>query len=303
MVPLSKRAGERPPGPRAVLVTGASSGLGLETSVYLAERGFRVFATMRDPGRRGDLDAEAARRRASVEVVRLDVTNPASVRSAVATVLARAGGIYGLVNNAGIQLRGYFEDLSAAEIAEVFETNLFGAMAVTREVLPYLRKAGQGRIVLMDSVGGRIGAPSLSAYCASKFGLEGFAEALALELKLVGLEVSLIEPGVVKTGMWGVNRRRARKSLDPAGAYHRWFGRAEQLADRVVASAPNRPVDVARAVYRALSARRPRLRYVVGLRPRLLLALRSYLPGESFERIYFGAVTRQITAGDPARGA
>src|SRR5438093_940068 len=164
MVPLSKRAGERPPGPRAVLVTGASSGLGLETSVYLAERGFRVFATMRDPGRRGDLDAEAARRRASVEVVRLDVTDPASVRSAVATVVERAGGIYALVNNAGIQLRGYFEDLAPREIQDVFDTNLFGAMAVTRAVLPHMRGAGRGRIVMIASMGSRIGCPALSAY-------------------------------------------------------------------------------------------------------------------------------------------
>lgn len=286
-----------------MLVTGTSSGLGLETSVYLAERGFRVFATMRDPSRRGRLDAEAARRKVDVEVLPLDVTDRASVRSAVSTVVERAGGLYGLVNNAGIQLRGYFEDMSPAEITEVFETNLFGVMAVTREVLPYLRATGRGRIVVMDSIGGRIGSPALSAYCATKFGLEGFAEALALEMKLVGVDVSLIEPGIVRTEIWGGNRRVARKALDPSGAYYRWFVRAEKLADRVVASAPNRPADVARAVYKALSRRRPRFRYVVGLRPRLLLALRSYLPGESFERMYFGAVTRQIAGGGPAGGA
>lgn len=283
-----------------VLVTGASSGLGLEASVHLAERGFYVFASMRDPSRRGPLEAEAARRGVHVEVLPLDVTDRTSVRGAVSAVVERAGGIYGVVSNAGIQLRGYFEDVSPAEVAEVFETNLFGAMAVTREVLPHLRRAGRGRIVLMDSIGGRIGSPGLSAYCATKFALEGFAEALALEMKLVGVDVSLIEPGIVKTGIWGANRRIARKALDPSRPYYRWFSRAERLADRVVASSPNRPADVARAVHKALSARRPRLRYVVGARPRLLLALRSCLPGESFERLYFGAVTRQVTGGEPA---
>jgi NAD(P)-dependent dehydrogenase (short-subunit alcohol dehydrogenase family) len=292
----------RTPGARAVLVTGASSGLGLESSLYLAERGFRVFATMRDLARRGALDAEASRRGVEVEVLALDVTDGASIRAAVEQIVARAGGIYGLVNNAGIQLRGYFEDLSPAEVAEVFETNLFGVMAVTREVVPHLRKAGQGRIVVMDSIAGRIAAPALSAYCATKFALEGFAEALALEMKLVGVQVSLIEPGIVKTGIWGANRRVAAKALDPAGPYYRWFARSEKLADRMADSAPNRPEDVARAVHRALSARRPRLRYVVGRRARLLLALRSYLPGESFERLYSGAVIRKTT-GAPAGGA
>ena len=297
-----ERARTGSPGDRAVLVTGASSGLGLETSVYLAERGFRVFASMRDLGRRGALQEEAARRRIEVEFLPLDVTDGASIRAAVAEVVARAGGIYGLVNNAGIQLRGYFEDLSPEDVAEVFETNLFGVMAVTRKVVPHLRKAGQGRIVVMDSIAGRIGAPALSAYCATKFALEGFAEALALEMRLVGVEVSLIEPGIVKTPIWAGNRRVAAKALDPSGPYYRWFARAEKLADRMAASAPNRPADVARAVHAALTARRPRLRYVVGRRARLLLALRSCLPGESFERLYAGAVIRKTT-GAPAGGA
>lgn len=285
-----------------MLVTGASSGLGLEISLHLAERGFRVFATMRDLGRRSALDAEAARRRVPLEVLRLDVTDAASIRAAVGQIVSRAGGIYGLVSNAGIQLRGYFEDLAPEDVAEVFETNLFGAMAVTREVVPPMRKAGQGRIVVMGSIAGRIAAPALSAYCATKFALEGFAEALALEMKLVGVHVSLIEPGIVKTGIWGANRRVAAKALDPSGPYYRWFTRAEKLADRMAASAPSRPEDVARAVYQALSARRPRLRYVVGLRPQLMLALRSCLPGESFERLYAGAVIRKTTGASAGGG-
>jgi NAD(P)-dependent dehydrogenase (short-subunit alcohol dehydrogenase family) len=288
--------------PRAVLVTGTSSGLGLETAVHLAGRGFRVFATMRDPGRRARLEEEAARKGVAVEVLPLDVTDAVSVHDAVSTAVERAGGLYGLVNNAGVPLRGYLEDLSAAETRAVFETNLFGTMAVTRAVLPHMRAAGRGRIVIMSSIGGRIGTPGLAAYCATKFALEGFAEALALEMKLVGVDVSLVEPGIVKTDIWGANRHRAKKALDPSSPYYRWFSRAEALADRIVASAPNRPPDVAAAVHRALTDRRPRLRYVVGLRPRLLLALRAYLPGESFEKVYFAAVVRQVTGGEPAEG-
>lgn len=287
----------------AVMITGASSGLGLETAVHLARQGFRVFATMRDVAKRGRLDAEAARQGVEVAVLRLDVTDRASVEAAVAEVVARAGAIHGLVNNAGVPLRGFFEDLARPEIEQVFATNLFGTMTVTRAVLPHMRAAGRGRVVIMSSIGGRIASPGLSAYCASKFGLEGFGEALALEMKLVGVDVSVVEPGIVKTDIWGANRYLAQAARDPSSPYARWFERAELLADRVVASAPTRPADVAHTVHRALTDRRPRLRYVVGARARLVLNLRAYMPGESFERIYFGTVMRQVTGGGPPTGS
>src|SRR5688500_10593820 len=112
----------------SVLVTGAGNGLGLETALYLAERGMRVYATMRDLGKRETLDQAAAGRGVRLQVLRLDITDPASIDSAVRTIVAECGGIYGLVNNAGIGLRGYFEDLSDAEIRQLFETNIFGTM-------------------------------------------------------------------------------------------------------------------------------------------------------------------------------
>jgi NAD(P)-dependent dehydrogenase (short-subunit alcohol dehydrogenase family) len=293
-----RRGGAR----EAVLVTGASSGLGLETALHLAGRGFRVFASMRDSASRAALDAECARRGLEIEVLRLDVTDGDRVREAVAAVVERAGGIFGLVNNAGIQLRGYFEDLSEDEIARVFETNVFGAMAVTRAALPHLRAAGRGRIVMVTSMGARLASPACSAYCSSKAALEGFTESLALEMRLFGVQVAMIEPGLVNTErFWGPNRGVARGAGDPASPYYRWFQRLEELSDGLVGAAPNRPADVARAVHRALTASRPRLRYVVGRRARLLLRLRAYLPGESFERIAGGALLRRL--GPPGVGA
>ena len=278
-----------------VLVTGASSGLGLVTAVYLAQRGFQVYATMRDLQRREHLEAEARRCNVHLDVIQLDITDAHSIQRAVDTVLTRFGTIDGLVNNAGIQLRGYFEDLTDAEVRSVFATNVFGTMAVTRAVLPYMRAARGGRIVLVTSIGGRIGSMALSAYCASKFALEGFGEALALEAKLFGIDVILVEPAIIKTDIWTTNRGSARAALDPSSPYAAWFRETERLANSLVASAPTTPEDVARTVYRALTVQHPRWRYVVGRRARLLLTLRRYLPGELFERLYFRAIIRWVT--------
>lgn len=279
----------------SVLITGASVGFGMETALYLAERGFQVYATMRNLGRRVELEAEAARRHVTVQVLRLDVTEPASVREAVETMACESGGIYGVVNNAGLFLRGYFEDLTDAEIRQVFETNLFGVMAVIRAALPHMRAARRGRIIVISSVAGRIGAPAGSAYSSSRFAQEGFAESLYQELYPLGVYVTLIEPGITKTKSWTIDRGVAARAQDPASPYRAWFRRSEQVFDRAMQTSPITPRDVAKAVYKALTAPRPRLRYVVGWRAGLVIALRRYLPGELFERWYFGELMRRLT--------
>ena len=279
----------------SVLITGTSSGIGLETALYLAERGLQVYATMRNLSRRGLLDAEAARRNVQLQVLQLDITDRASIETAVCTIVEQSGGIYGLVNNAGIIIRGYFEDVSDSEMRQVFETNVFGTMAVTRAVLPYMRATRRGRIVIISSAGGRIAAPGSSAYCASKFALEGFGEALAQEVAPLGLQVVLIEPGFIKTELLGRNRHIAVRALDPDGPYYRWFQQLEKMADEELQASHTSATDVAQAVHRALTAKRPNLRYVVRFRAKVLAALRRHLPGELFERIWFRELTRRIT--------
>jgi NAD(P)-dependent dehydrogenase (short-subunit alcohol dehydrogenase family) len=278
-----------------VLITGAATGLGLETAVYLAKRGFEAYASMRDPAQRAALDEAAAGQDARLHVLRLDVTDRRSIQEAVGAVVERSGGIYGLVNNAGLGLRGYFEDLAEDEIRRVVEVNLLGTMAVTREVLPHMRAARGGRIVIITSVGGRIGSMGLSAYCATKFAQEGFGESLAQEVVPFGIYVSLVAPAIIKTERWSVNRGVAAGALKPDSPYYAWFQAAERAADRLVATSPTKPIHVAKCVYQALTARRPRLRYVVGRRASLVVALRRVLPGELFERLYFGLAVRQVT--------
>lgn len=277
-----------------VLITGSSTGLGLETALYLSEQGFRVYATMRDVGQKDELLDEAARRRVDLEVLPLDVTDPDSIDRAVARILDETGEIFGLVNNAGIGLRGCFEDLSDAEIRQVFEANVFGTMAVTRRVLPAMRAAGRGRVITVTSVGGRIATFGLSAYCSTKFAQEGFAESLALELAPFGLHSILVEPGMIKTSRWTINRGTAAHALDSESPYAEMFRRHEAISDRFVDSRRTRPADVARTIHRALTARRPRLRYVVGRPAAAAISLRRHLPGELFDRLYFGSLLRRI---------
>ena len=288
----------------SILVTGAAGSLGLETALALAGRGFGVFAGARRAGQQAAIREAAAKRGLSLETVALDLTDPSSVAEAVRAAADSPGGLFGLVNNAAVNLRGYFEDLAEDEVRRLFEVNLFGTLGVTRQALPYLRAAGRGRIVVMSSVAGRIGSMGLTAYVASKFALEGFAESLSLEVGPLGIRVALVEPGIVKTDVWGKNRWMAVRALDPASPYRDWFERAEEEeADRLVRTSRITPADVAGTVLRAITDRRPRLRYTVGRRASLVMALRRYLPGETFERLYFGEVLRRVTGRRGFAGA
>jgi NAD(P)-dependent dehydrogenase (short-subunit alcohol dehydrogenase family) len=287
-----------------VIVTGSGTGLGLETAVHLAERGFRVYATVRDLERGRPAVLEAVRDRGvDLRVLELDLTDASSIQRAVTAVAEENGGIYGLVNNGGIGLRGCVEDVSAEEVRRVFEANVFGTIAVTQAVLPHMRAAGRGRIVTITSVGGRISAFGVGVYCASKFAQEGLGEALALEVAPFGIQAVLIEPGIIKTTRWREHRGTAAGALDPESPYRELFRASEAMADRIVERSRTRPADVAAAVHHALTTRKPRMRYVVGRPASVVIVLRRYLPARFFERVYFGSFLRRIRRQAPAAGA
>ena len=286
-----------------VLITGAGSGFGLAAALDLAQRGFEVYASVPDLAQREAVEAAAAARGVTLRVLRLDVTDRASIEAAVSAMVAERRTIDGVVHSAGLGLRGFFEDLAESEIRHVFDVNVFGVMAVTRAVLPHMRSARRGRVVIITSAGGRIASMTLSGYCAGKFALEGFGESLALEVAPLGIAVSLIEPGLVMTPHFTLHRGRARAATDPAGFYYPWFVQHEQMVDEILRAGRVTPQDVARAVRRALTDRRPRLRYMVGRRVKLAVLLRRYLPGELFERLYSRQLARRITRpATPARG-
>lgn len=287
--------------PRAVLITGASGSLGTEMSLALARAGYRVWAGVRALDRGEELQRTAQARGTPVDLIELDVRDDASIDRALSKIEAETGPLYGLINNAAVTLRGYLEDLTDDEIVPVIDTNLLGPMRVVRRALPAMRSARRGRILHMSSIGGRIGTMGLSAYIATKFGLEGFGESLYLELAPFGIAVILIEPGIVRSRIWEDNRRIAARALSDQSPYLSWFKRAELAADELVRTSKLTPNAVAETVLIALEARRPRLRYVVGRRAGLVLALRRYLPGELFERLYFREVLRRVTGGGNRR--
>lgn len=285
----------------AILVTGSSSGIGLETAVHLAAKGFNVYATMRDLGRRQALDSEAAKRNVALNVRQLDTTDAESTSAVLAEIAALPNGLYAVVNNAGSILRGYFEDVSESEMRRVYDTNVFGTMAVTRACLPLFRKARSGRVVVVSSTGGRLGSPGNSAYCSSKFALEGFGESLRQEMAPFGVFVSLVEPGFVRTELFGRNRQIAEKALAPDSGYREIFLRLEAFTDQQVRRATTPASAVAETIFRALTARSPRIRYVVGRRARFLLSLRRHLPGEFFDRIWIREITKRLSEAKSTR--
>jgi NAD(P)-dependent dehydrogenase (short-subunit alcohol dehydrogenase family) len=285
----------------AIIVTGSGTGLGLETSLTLAAQGFRVFATIRNPSQREPLLKAAADRGVNLDVLRLDLTDRASIDAAVSAVVEETGGVFGLVNNGGIGLRGCLEDCSEREVEQLFETNVLGTIAVTRAVLPHMRRAGCGRIVTVSSVGGRVCGFGVTMYCATKFAQEGLGEGLALELAPFGIQSVIVEPGMINTTRWSRHRGTAREAMDPASPYHDLFWESEEIADKIVKRSPTLPEHVARTIGEALTARQPRMRYVVGRGATLVIILRRYLPQTLFERLYFGGQLRRLERKAAAR--
>lgn len=183
---------------KSALITGASSGFGLQTAIALAELGWHVFATMRDLDKAGPLEDAAHQSSVGdrIHILQLDVTQPASIDKALAEVLRVTGGTLDvLLNNAGYTSLGFFEDTSDADCRSVMETNFFGAVATTRAVVPIMRRARRGRIGFVSSNAVNSPHPTMAMYAASKWAIEGFAEALAMELAPFGVEVVVLQPG------------------------------------------------------------------------------------------------------------
>jgi NAD(P)-dependent dehydrogenase (short-subunit alcohol dehydrogenase family) len=263
---------------KAVLVTGASTGIGQECALHLDHLGHRVYAGVRTEAQAQELRTSGAGR---ITPLILDVTDQAMVDAAAAQIARDGGKLNGLVNNAGIATGGPLEYLPLAAWREQFEVNVLGQVAVTKAMLPLIREA-RGRIVFMGSISGKVATMMLGPYCASKFALEAIGESLRHELHPWDISVSVIEPGAIKTPIWEKGRRNAdvlERDL-PAEArahYARHIAAIRKdidMQDRNSAS----PAKVARAVEHALFSPRPKTRYPVGADAKIQNARARWLP-------------------------
>jgi NAD(P)-dependent dehydrogenase (short-subunit alcohol dehydrogenase family) len=263
---------------KTILITGASSGIGKAAANLFASKGWNVVATMRDPAR----GAELATLR-SVVVTRLDVQDRDSIAPAIEAGIARYGRIDALVNNAGYGRFGLFEAISREQVQEQFDVNVFGVMDVTRAILPHFRKNEGGRIINVSSGAGMFTLPMISLYCASKFALEGFSEALSYELASQNIAVKLVIPhgGVTSTSF--SERTMQDRADDPSlSSYDGFIARTDEAFRNMVAARSISADEVAAVIYTAATDGTDRLRYLVGDDARGFVRARRELSEEDY---------------------
>ncbi len=270
---------------KVILITGCSSGFGFLTAARLSTRGHFVFATMRDLERRFPLEEEVKRRGGVVNFLPLDVTDQASIKTVISHIGSQYGHIDVLINNAGLGLGGFFEDLSDQDIRKQMEVNFFGVQNVTRQVIPFMRTKRRGKIINISSVAGFSSSPCLGAYNASKWALEGFSESLRQELKFFGIDVLLVEPGTYKTKIFYENAHYAKNYSNPHSPYFLISLFLERKVRRYVDNLKKDPEDVARLIEKLIEKKHPPFRSHPDWESRMLFLFKRIIPYRIYERI------------------
>jgi len=264
---------------QTVIITGSSSGIGRATAELLAEKGYRVFATMRSPEKGKELAQLAADRGWDLKILPLDVRDDASVQAAV----REAGQVDVLLNNAGMEVWGALEEMKLSDLIDQLDTNLYGAFRCMNAVLPQMRKRGRGVIVNVSSVAGRVAAPLNGAYAASKFALEALSEALHYELGHFGVRVHLIEPGGIDTPFPEARRLIGAAAGDESSPYRELITQWEEASTRLLPGGQRSPARaVAEAILEAIE-KGDKLRYPVGPDAEMVLMVRKQMDDETFE--------------------
>ncbi len=265
---------------KVALVTGSSSGIGLETVLALARDGYHTFASMRDLGKAGELEHAAKKENLSINVIELDVDKEESIVSAIKKVVTDGGRLDILVNNAGYGQFGCTEDVSIDDFRKQFETNFFSIVRIIQEVSPIMRNQNSGIIVNISSIVGRMGLPGSPAYISTKFALEGLSECLRYELGQFGIKVTLIEPGVIKTNFFN-SMKIPESKTDP---------KYKDLTEHILAGLKmmselgTAPSQVADAVIKAINADEVLPRYVVGTDAAMFLEAKKAKTDLEFEK-------------------
>ena len=278
---------------KVAVVTGSSSGIGLETSLLLARNGFYTYATMRNLEKSKAISNLQQKEKLSLEILQLDVNDDESVKEAIQKITNEQERIDVLVNNAGYALVGPFEEISVKEFKEQYETNVFGVIRVTQAVLPIMRRQRNGTIVNISSIAGKIGFPLSSAYVSSKFALEGFSECMAYEIEQFGIKIILIEPGVIKTNFNNnikVGKRVTITSNSPYGEMTQ--KRISRFKPRFESGTP--PIEVAKVIVKTITSAENQsssvLRYLVGNDALKLIEIRNNMSDKEFRKIVIKGV-------------
>jgi len=270
---------------RAALVTGCSSGIGRATAERLAVSGWTVYATARKPETLADLEARGCR------TLALDVTDEASMQAAVAAVEGEHGSVGALVNNAGYSQSGAIETVPMEKVRAQFETNVFGLVRLTQLVLPGMRRARSGRIVNLSSMGGRLVFPGGGFYHATKYAVEAISDALRFEVKGFGIDVILVEPGLIRTSFGTTAAGGLSEAGTDEGDYAQFNAHVAAATEGIyesggpIARLGGPPEAVAKVIDKALSAQRPRARYTVTPSARLLMGQRALLPDRAWDAV------------------
>jgi NAD(P)-dependent dehydrogenase (short-subunit alcohol dehydrogenase family) len=273
--------------PRSVLITGCSTGIGRCVAEGLQARGYRVFATARRSESVAELNA------AGLESLQLDLSDSASIHSAVDEVLARTDGqLYALFNNAGFAIPGAVEDLDREALRVQFETNVFGMQELTNRLIPVMRSAAEGRIIQNSSILGFVAMPFRGAYNASKFAIEGLSDTLRLELQGTGVHICLIEPGPILSKFRENALLALKQHINIEASMHR--AQYQSVLARLTKQGPAIPFTlppeaVLECVVHALTARRPRTRYRVTVPTRVFAVLKRVLPTRLLDRLLLKA--------------
>ena len=269
---------------KVAIVTGSSTGIGYETSLALARNGFLTYATMRNLNKAENIKSVATKESLTLYVKQLDVTDDASVKNAVEAISSETRGrIDVLVNNAGYGLNGAFEDLAMDEIKAQYETNVFGLIRVTQAVLPTMRRQKSGTIVNISSGAGRFGFPSGSAYVSTKFAVEGLSESISYELEPFGINVVIVEPGVIRTN-FGNGLVVAKKSQHPNSPYSQMMKKIANSFEELMKNSSS-PSLVANVVLKAVKDENPSLRYLAGNDVEQWLGAKRTMSDEEFYKM------------------
>ncbi|PFV83740.1 short-chain dehydrogenase [Bacillus sp. AFS059628] len=270
---------------KVAIITGASSGFGLLTTLELAKKDYLIIATMRNLEKQANLISQATQLnlQQNITVQQLDVTDQNSIHN-FQLYIKEINRVDLLINNAGYANGGFVEEIPVKEYRKQFETNLFGAISITQLVLPYMREQKSGKIINISSISGQVGFPGLSPYVSSKYALEGWSESLRLEVKSFGIDVALVEPGSYNTNIWEVGKQLATNQSDTTSPYKEYMNKIQKHINSGSDTFGN-PIDVANKIVEIAESKRTNLRYPIGKGVKFMIFAKKILPWRLWEYI------------------